>query len=127
MNHNFANWELTQLLPEINPYSNIDEWVEIEDDDIVYMLESEIEDEDYYGITVRDAWTLEDIRLYLKEKDFIICYSSDTKDCNAFIYRYNFDSDMFLNNKEEIRGNYEEVREKAIVYCLNLINNDIIK
>ncbi len=72
-NHNYADWELTQLLPTTNLYSDTDEWVEIENEDgIFYILESQIEDEDCCGSTIRDAWTWEDIRLYLLDKGFEI-------------------------------------------------------
>ncbi len=129
MNNNFADWVLTQLLPEINPYSNINEWVEMEDEDIIYVLESEIEDEDCCGTTIRDAWTWEDIRLYLLKNNYYIVI--DIKEVeNEIKYEsivYTKDKDGELTcSKSYFSNNYEECRILAIKHCLTflkLMNN----
>lgn len=116
MNHNFANWELTQMLPDRNKFS---EWyIDSQNNLINNSCINTFKD----VVFTLPVWDWEDIRLYLKSQGFVICYTPDTKDCNAFIYRYNFDGDMFINDKKEIRGTYEEIRIESIKYCLNLIN-----
>jgi hypothetical protein len=124
-NHNYADWELTQLLPTTNLYSDTDEWVEIENEDgIFYILESQIEDEDCCGSTIRDAWTWEDIRLYLLDKGFEIEIRRNNN-------QYTFKINCLKNNKiidvveyGYYSFEYELLRKTAIIECLNLINND---
>ena len=131
-NHNYADWELTQLLPEINPYPIIDEWVEIENEDgIFYILESQIEDEDCCGSTIKDAWSWEDIRLYLLDKGFVISihyWGSEhlTKYCSKTLYTICIMKNglSFIEDYKDSFNTYEEARKEAIIYCLNLINND---
>lgn len=120
MNHNFADWELTQLLP-FKIY-NVDNC--ITDNNEVFnsdKLGSIYEPE--YKKTL-PAWTWEDIRLYLKEKGyefFIRRFNSRPKfhdkpyHCEISINgEWDNDFDFWYST-------YEEARRKAIKYCLSLI------
>jgi hypothetical protein len=121
-NNNFADWELTQLLPDNKLHKN---------SRFLFLFDGKIHLKNHNWYThqkkinskiVKVAWTWEDVRLYLEDKGFTICYSANPKDCNAFVYKTNFDTDMFLNGYQEIRGTYEEARREAIIFILTLIN-----
>ena len=100
MNHNFADWEITQLLPK-NPYLEYDS----------------------------TSWTWEDIRLYLAEKGYIINVISDNNGI-FFQYYYIEKTkigDMIKINIERSSNDYstyEKARKECIIQCLNLINNE---
>lgn len=101
---NFANWEITEMLPN-NPYLDYDS----------------------------TEWTWEDIRLYLESKDYHISISRNlnrTWGVTVFIGEdyYVYDSFKNWNNddmwEEYEFYKYEEAREEAIKYCLNKIKED---
>lgn len=134
MNNNFVSWEITQLLPENNPYSNLDEWVEIEDDnldEVYYKLKSELT-ENECAITIRSAWTYDDVRLYLLSKGYYVDIMRFQN--NPKYPKLLFNLDIIFNDKwtdkwwlnDNIRWfeTYEEIREYGIKFCLNLIKNE---
>jgi len=116
MTHNFANWEITQLLPEKNPYSDLDYKG-------VWKSKKEIVPSKYYSNLggdyeyddgIRDAWSWEDIRLYLLSKGYEYLIEHGSK--NTY--------DITFRGKKSgcIRGGYntyEECREAAILFTLN--------
>ncbi len=124
MKHNFANWEITQLLPEKNPYSDFDYRG-------VWKSKKEIAPSKYYSNLggdyeyddgIRDAWSWEDIRLYLLSKGYIIdiIYVMDREGEQLQWYfkvltisTYETDEDFTYYST------YEECREAAILFILN--------
>lgn len=72
MEHNFANWELTQLLPKTNPNHTEYSWynkgngVFLKSSDDAWSENQEYLEPKYeYN---RDAWTWEDVRLYFTKR-----------------------------------------------------------
>jgi hypothetical protein len=153
MKHNYCNWELTQLLPETPPILNKDnnstiwivkasstlrEFITITDgrND---TLDSIADDEDS---NTRQAWSWEDIRLYLEEQGFRVSIylgvidDSETswvfdvktevdieKDSSKGIYNYIKTYHSFQYNTGWWK-NYEECRIESIKYCLNVIKQN---
>lgn len=130
MNHNFLSFEITKMLPEENPYSNIDKWVEIEDDDndsISYVLESEIEDEDCCGTTIKDVWTILDALTWLELQNYnvnVSCFNNNNK-----VWYFDFRTPetsvlikSYLIGLESFKSRIEAYTA-GIEYCLNLINS----
>ena len=141
MNHNFADYELTQFLPEKNPFGLLNKWcvekeiTELKKDGYGKPMLCDDWDTDEFFYEqfrlLRDAWTWEDIRLYLKDKGFvfnIIAVVDDTDNLEIpcqILYTWNI---IKLHVFEETESydyvdSYEEARREAIIYCLNLINH----
>jgi len=123
--NNYANWELTQLLPEINPYKSElfveqqDWYLDIEQTDRFIHL-GEYPDTEYEFI--RNAWSWEDIRLYLESKGFSININHYVlQDIPYWCHVVN----SIDRNSQDIGkfDTYEEAREEAIKYCLTKIKN----
>lgn len=146
MNHNFANWELTQLLPEENPYKLIDDvqipdeidaraaWCSIEEEswenkDLTIQLSLSYCETDVFNC-LRDAWAYEDIRLYLESKGYIITVYPYVDDVTVdepqyqILYTYEVLKDYETDIDFTYYNTYEEARNEAIMYCLNLINTN---
>ena len=144
MNNNFANWEITQLLPENNPYLLINDvqvpdeidakaaWCSIEEEswdnkDLTIQLSLSYCETDVFAY-LRDAWTYEDIRLYLESKGYIITVYPYVDDVTVdepqyqILYTYEVLKDFETNEDFTYYHTYEEARNEAIIYCLNLIN-----
>lgn len=133
MNKNFANWKITQLLPEGNPYVDFDYRA-------VWASTKEIVPSKYYcnlsgnydyDNGIRDVWTWEDIRLYLLEKGYEleIIFEIDIEG-NQRLYYYNI---HFFNSLDEeidqtMYHSYEEAREAGYIYLLETyIIKDLLK
>lgn len=124
MNHNYLNWELTQLLPERNHYYKASArkgiWLDINNK---YILSSG--NAISYNFT-RDAWIYEDVRLYLEERGYFLgrefsTYDKETTYINVWYFDDIHEGCII---KEITNISYEEARNEAIKYCLNEINND---
>lgn len=116
MEHNFADWELTKLLPENKSKEHViysDGWV-ISTTVLQYRTMREGE---FY------AWTWEDIRLFLKKNGFRIVENINPETIDFFC----FDVWKWKNGYEGIEiasfdaYTYEDARRRAIIYCLNRI------
>lgn len=132
--NNYANWEITQLLPEINPYKSEffceqqDWYLDIEQTDRFIHL-GEYPDTEYEFI--RNAWSWEDIRLYLlsQEIEFFIdtYYGYDKKQYYFVVEIGKYDTSDYEYYDSEVHDwlfdDYEEAREEAIKYCLTKIKN----
>jgi hypothetical protein len=129
MEHNFADWELTKLLPE-NPYGKLDSrhTPYIFDDEvygeyIVIFNSNGSEIPDDYECEYMRAWTWDDIRLYLLSNGVKIVEELgeyDLNDVSYLIYvkyenRTKIECIKYLTNVE-----YKE----AVKFCLNLILNE---
>lgn len=124
-NHNYADWEITSLLPEINLYNKDYCWYGKKDDKMSVGLKylSEINSNPsnsnlfLESIKNRDAWTWEDIRLYLKSKRYEILIGSAAI---TYIATIQGNVSIILTGF----NTYEEARREAIIYCLNLIKEN---
>lgn len=155
MNHNFANWEITQLLPNTNPFllnrseleNQFNVWEKPESFSILYpywndrkyldfgyllQYSEQLDIESHYQHSkfLRDVWTWEDIRLYLKEKGFIITInywnkeiSDDFNKGKRYSIIINKDGNSINDNHKEYFDTYEEAREYSIIHCFNIINS----
>lgn len=133
-NHNFVSWEITQMLPKFNPYQTTDmralRWVILPK---YYNFPSFTQYTEYLQLRYnskdkdwKDAWTFEDVRLYLKEKGYILTQTIDTNDINyhcvdVFLFEDGYEGYLELSFRD---STFEKAREEAIKYCLNLINNE---
>lgn len=153
MNNNFANWDLTQLLPEQNPYKQKELpnywWGMYKKSLFDGFIKSPENYEDYFDFRLqayegdfgkiketkhqgrkllRDAWTYEDIRLYLESKGYIITVYPYVDDVTVDEPQYQilYSYEVLKDFEEEVDftyyHTYEEARNEAIIYCLNLIN-----
>lgn len=129
--NNHANWELTQLLPEINPYQQDNgetmyfSWIDFEGK-LAIDSHSSIR---FYtnGKILRDAWSWESIRLYLESKkiSFVVWeYNNKTKYGFITWSKNNllFPQYSSCNNDDITFDSYEQAREEAIKWCLTKIN-----
>lgn len=146
---NFADWEITKMLPQkqievTDAFSHI---FLIEEDNEVYNLLDFEEIPEKYTI----AWTWEDIRIYLESKKVFINNEHrtfvNTSNLNAtelemcgyqvtikFYENSNSDSEprkknryldeIVLPNLSKTYPTYEEARREAIKYCLSLNKED---
>lgn len=148
--NNYANWELTQLLPEINPYlpriehceKQFNHWENKEKlllpywndrgyiDCGIVQYKGEISSYYQHSSKYRDVWSFEDIRLYLESKGYFISIDILYFNINHYyvdIYEQNkvfSDSSTWLHSKRlEVYDSYEQAREEAIKYCLTKIKN----
>jgi hypothetical protein len=139
MKHNFADWEITQKLTKKNPYINREKsnltwayWFVKDKPEIITV--------DYFidESTSRDVWTFEDIRLYLDSNRCYINVWYHLYPHNRYftqsIHRNDVQVVQNMDIQEKLslkKGNlyftYEEARKEAIIYCLNLINNDTLE
>jgi len=134
--NNYANWEITQLLPIKDEESNYiwfkynDWWANDKNLHDVYLCK--IEETYLHGfdekcIYLRDGYSWEDIRLYLlsQEIEFFIDtdYGYDKKQYYFKVeigkygtadYEY-YDSEVH----DWLFDTYEQAREEAIKYCLS--------
>jgi hypothetical protein len=118
MNHNFADWELTQLLPKINLYNDTKAIDCMGYEQLVAVCKSMLKPEQW-----RYLWHWEDIRLYLKERGYIIsifCHAFEQEDRIIDRYEVSIIGDELY---DEYFDTYEEARYEAIKHCLTLINN----
>lgn len=117
MNHNFADFEITKMLPE---YNNGYFKLVIDKNNILFDSES-LNYQDYIDNKYRFVWTWEDIRLYLYNKGYEI---------NIYPNRDYYVTHIYFNKLlltiDSSFNNYEEARRKSIIYCLNLINDERI-
>lgn len=118
INKNFADWELTCLLPINTTHRFL-----IRNDNTIHELElSTFLNPSVYKV----AWGWEDIRLYLESKGYYLGRGVNTFDVNFNIinvWYYDKEHEPY-QVKVFIRSTYEETRKEAIKYCLNLINNE---
>lgn len=111
MIHNFADWELTKLLPQ-----NKNKDFEIFSNEKVYHSGFEM-DEDLY---CNWAWTWEDIRLYLKKYGYEIQYYRTGWFNGNYCFKVlNYNTQTQYT--EENSNTYEEARKQAIEHCLKSI------
>lgn len=133
--NNYANWEVTLLLPIENTISEESGsmW-------IVYNINDKSEkfrQTDYYEPTydenylVRQCYSWEDIRLYLlsQEIEFFIdtYYGYDKKQYYFKVEIGKYGTDAYEYYDSEVHDwlfdDYEQAREEAIKYCLTKIKN----
>lgn len=118
-NNNFLNWELTQLLPEENPYLSKNHkyycFVENYSGNRLLKWDVRITGSRKTGTYLRDAWAYEDVRLYLKEKG----YKFVEVPARNGLYQIWYKDEMIW---DFYKDTYEEAREAGIKYCLELIN-----
>jgi glycine cleavage system H lipoate-binding protein len=154
MKHNYADWELTQLLPEspqtLNKDNHSTVWLvkSIHTNGVFIYITDGVNDtldslsEDEEGSNIREAWTWEDIRLYLKSKGYIIeintyiteditkvaqsNYDFVILDLNNMTddFKGGFSADPIFSNSEETYMTYEEARINSIKYCLQKIKEN---
>ena len=139
--NNFADWEITKMLPK--HYSEFDMRIcsdgkfrkSSEDGEIKEWCKSQDEEcwKCFLDENVLHPYTWEDIRLYLLFKNIIIVVDifRQTKGVDAFddiVLSYCFDvhysnSTRFIDSPCTMYPTYEEARKEAIIFTLNLINN----
>lgn len=127
MNHNYVNWEITQLLPD-NPHFIWGQslvWINEKELDVHLSysnLSGEMVENDY----LREGWTWEDLRIFLEIKGFWISYEHNPYDEDVSWYVcVNNNDNRIHSTKLELEKSYEIAREKAIKYCLGLLNAKI--
>lgn len=114
MKNNYADWEITSLLPLNNINYNL---LIKNDNNIVKQKENKYYSDDKF----KKVWSWEDIRLYLKEKGFQI----EIDNYNiANIYSEILFTKLYKSLYQEPFNTYEEARREAIIYCLNLIKEN---
>jgi hypothetical protein len=136
--NNYANWEITQLLPEINPYlpkieyceKQFNSWENKEKlllpywndrgyiDCGIVQYKGEISSYYQHSNKDRDVWSFEDIRLYLESKGFSININHYVlQDIPYWCHLVN----SIDRNSQDIGkfDTYEEAREEAIKWCLS--------
>lgn len=125
-NYNFADWELTQLLPEKHTFS---EWyIDSKNNLINNSCINTFKD----IFSTLPVWSWEDIRLYLEERGYILKISPyvDIVDEKSEEFQILYYFDIIYSSTGECENDctyyhsYEEVRKEAIIYCLNQINNE---
>ena len=140
MNHNFADWELTQLLPEKNHHNMNMVWF--------YLVPHKLSPKKIGGDTmlpepffevshnsqkysefnyesseiIRDAWTFDDIRLYLLSKNYKVQEISPQFGYSVFTTSQLRDDNRWVHIHSKRCDTYEEARRESIIYCLKLIN-----
>ena len=140
---NFANWEITELLPNQNPYlKEVGEsmyycWVKRATGG--KTIDTECSLRFYFtGEILRDAWTWEDIRLYLQDKGFVleVLYVDDflkslkkahdpDKEYLDWHYRYRETKNMDnFHSSSNTYSTYEEAREVGVLEVLSLIKQN---
>lgn len=108
---NYADWKITQMLPNNNPYNTQVFWN--------YYAGNYSLSHTKWNTYVRDGWTWEDIRLYLESEGYYLCRNMNTEDINKGLVN------VWKNEKEYksfLEDSYEEARREAIKHCLKLIN-----
>lgn len=136
MDKNYASWELTQLLPEVNPNDKGYESQKWYNDNRngkidMHLCQDANEINDYTVATVlaylRDAWTWEDIRLHLENVDiyYHVYRGSEEDNYGNIFHTYYYIVEKFSTGETyhnsclyEGFDTYEEAREAAIRYCL---------
>lgn len=142
-NRNYVSWDITQLLPDINPYyaeTNAEWWgmydkpkygtfnrpPSIEElKDIRLKMPSQdysiIKETKTQGrMFLKRAWTWEDVRLYLESKGFRLSNTVDTNNRNYFcvdVWIWEEDAEGYLKISF-IEETFELAREESIKYCL---------
>ena len=141
MNHNFASFELTKLLPLKNEFGNLHK--ELNEYFWAYPTQQQRKNKDttnayvtrrqhfYY---IRGAWTWEDIRLYIKSRGFgytVWEYKREAEDVDnrpddyyGFIYWSKDNQYSSVSIDDLWFSTYEEAREECIKTILNIINNE---
>ena len=148
-NHNFADWKLTQLLPKNNPNEIGYRWYN-EGINICLKLQDDACSENQNHLIPkyiynRDAYTWEDIRLYLLSKGFEVFVSRI--DEGRYEVRLRFpectegyhvgellkpfpasDDDSWIDKPSPLEykefSTYEEAREEGIKWCLTMLKNN---
>jgi hypothetical protein len=133
---NYANWELTKLLPEA--FNELAIWicsdkkVRVSSVALSWIKEKFGEVwKQHYKDHLKIAWDWEDIRIYLLDKGFeISIFPSDFRHDSAkklysvriYVYesRINETDTILLEDFES----YESARNTSINHCLNLIKHD---
>jgi hypothetical protein len=119
-NLNYANLELTQLLPKYNPYFSFCYIVK----DVLDNIKLRYNQLEIGDTVLRSAWSWEEIRLYLKDKGFyysqVFTYSE--KACYFRVMRLK-EGEFYEEHSGigDTEITYEKARLEAIKYCLNLI------
>ncbi len=121
MKRKFAKWELTQLLPFENPYKSTElceqqDWYLDEEETNRFIHLGEAPNNDYTFL--RNAWSWEDIRLYLLSKG--LAYTIHISERKKDLLHVEF---VFHVNGVEY-GTYEEARIEAIKQCLSMIKEN---
>ena len=134
MNYNFADWEIIQFLPKNNTFSKELNWIWYDSEYFLYFEEKqnlEPELSNYHNVykagevRLKDAWTWEDIRLYLESKGYYLGRNFDTNSKNAIITVWYYkEGDEGVEIREIISNSYEDARKQTIIYCLNLIKEN---
>lgn len=118
MNHNFVDWEITKILPTKNPYNTQTFWN--------YYAGNYSLSHTKWNTYVRDAWTFEDIRIYLENKSYYLSRNFNKSNNNNIVvdvWRFEEWYEGFLDISFKAYT-YEKARNEAIKHCLKLINKD---
>lgn len=135
MNNNFANWEVTKLLPDNPSFLSITTKAYIFKDqgigegDFIVIFDSESsKSPDDYDCPYLQAWTWEDIRLYLEKHKMIVCIDPFTDIVEENTYQTLYTYCLFEIDVEEgltldftYYTTYVEAREAGIIECLKII------
>jgi len=75
---------------------------------------------------LREGWTWEDLRIFLEIKGFWISYEHNPYDEDVSWYVcVNNNDNRIHSTKLELEKSYKIAREKAIKYCLTVLNVQI--
>lgn len=122
--NNYANWELTQLLPQINPYGTDYHWIKPYPDSsfekLTLAYHSKLSANQL--CIERNAWTWEEIRLYLESKGFNINYKHNLfNDKVSWSVCVNNMTNRVFSTENIEQDSYQQAREEAIKWCLNYV------
>lgn len=125
--YNFADWEMTQLLPEKEPYTKGREaffYWEIEGEKVIATFEGAFKLSDNPKV-LSDVWGFREIMDYLNNKGYYLtrlANLNNPKWCKIeAIYYSGKEQGRVL--KDFVSYNYDSSFNEAIIYCLNKINN----
>lgn len=145
-NHNYANFEITSLLPNINPYKKLYpvtgyfNWIECLETSEVYIMEDCEPHESTHNILPNDVWTFEDIRKYLFDNKIVLNIEPSIRN-NSLYYRIcivNFEKNelYYIYNEEEddceywsiylLFDTYESARQYGLIHILTKLKNESV-
>ena len=121
-NHNYLPFEVTQILPKVNPYKATHcFYMGALTDSVYFISKSELKKSGTY-IIVSDAWTIIDALTYLEKQGWIIeVFYYKGKDSIEWAYH------SFSWGNQFTQGNYISCIEayiSGIKHCLELINQN---